>query len=151
MVAIFSGDWIIEVVEKRADFSQRFIVEGSAGSDGVYPGETATPPVKVSGSRWLIRFEWSNNSGSSWQPSQLRRTGAEYTLDTGLTVFLGADDNWDLLRDKDFDDVVLRCRNTDRQRNPWHPFKNPYNFTLPRDVRQRSRAKEPIKSSPDSN
>ncbi len=137
MAEMFSGDWTVEVFQKDADFSERFIIEGSRASDGVYPGETATPPVSVSGPSWFIRFEWNDNAGSGWQPSDVRRTGAAYTLQDGLVVLLGADDNFEQLRDHDFNDVVLRCRNVDPQLNPWHPFANPYDFTLPEDVRQK--------------
>lgn len=139
MTEIFSGDWTIEVFQKEAAFSERFVIEGSLASDGVYPGETTTPPVSVSGTSWSIRFEWNDNAGSGWQPSDIRRTDAAYTLQNGLVVFLGADDNFEQLRDHDFNDVVLRCRNIDPQLNPWYPFANPYDFTLPEDVRQKER------------
>ena len=64
MIEMFSGDWTVEVFQKDASFSQRFIIGGSIASDGVYPGETTTPPVSVSGPRWSIRFEWNDNAGS---------------------------------------------------------------------------------------
>lgn len=131
MAEIFSGDWTVEVFEKDASYSQRFIIEGSLASDGVYIGETTTSPVSVSGQNWSIRLEWNDNVGSGWQPSDVRRTGAAYTIQDGLTVFLGADDNFEHLRDHDFNDVVLRCRNIDPRLNPWYPFVKPYDFTLP--------------------
>jgi hypothetical protein len=136
MAETFSGQWLVEVFQKDAAFSERFIVEGSLGSDGIYPGEMITPAVSVSGQNWSIRFEWNDNAGSDWQESAVRRTGAAYTLQDGLIVFLGADDNFPSRRDGDFNDVVLRCRNLDPQLNPWDPFANPYDFTLPKDVRQ---------------
>lgn len=131
MAEIFSGDWTVEVFQKDADFSERFVIEGSLASDGIYPGEVSTRPVSVSGARWSIRLEWNDNAGSGWQPSGVRRTSAIYSLQDGLVVFVGADDNFENLRDHDFNDVVLRCRNVDRQLNPWFPFVNPYEFTLP--------------------
>lgn len=138
MAETFAGNWVVEVFQKDAAFSQRFIIEGSNGSDGVYAGETSTPPVSVSGANWSIRFEWNNNAGSGWQASEERRNGATYTLAEGLVVFLGADDNVVHLRDHDFNDVVLRCRNVDPELNPWLSVV-PYDFTLPEDVRQKGR------------
>jgi hypothetical protein len=133
----FFGDWTLEVIEKEAAFSERFVIDGSDASDGVYPGETTTPPLAVTGARWRVTLEWNDNAGSGWQPSDVRRTGAAYTLQDGLVIVLGADDNFPQFRDEDYDDVVLRCTSNDPRINPWHPFINPYDFTLPRDVRDR--------------
>jgi hypothetical protein len=125
---LFSGRWILEVVSKEARFRQRFIVQGSDASDGSYPGDLTTSPVEVSGRRWFLRVEW--HDGWVWQPSDICRTGASYTVDEGLVTVIGADDSVEP-RDRDFDDLVLRCRNLDPQLNPRIPLRNPPDFTLP--------------------
>jgi hypothetical protein len=127
----------VTVFSKDAAFSERFVIEGSVSSDGVYAGETTTPPVSVSGARWFLRFEWNDNAGSGWQPSDIRRTAASYTLQEGLVTFLGADDNFEQFRDQDFNDLVLRCRNLDPEINPRIPLFNMPDFTLPADVRKK--------------
>jgi len=129
---LFSGNWVIQVFSKDAAFSERFVIEGSLASDGAYAGETTTPPVSVSGPRWFLRFEWNDNAGSGWQPSDVRRTGASFTLQEGLVTFLGADDNFSQLRDHDFNDLVLRCRNLDPEINPRIPLTTPPDFTVPK-------------------
>lgn len=131
MTEIFYGDWTVEVFSKDAAFSQRFIIDGSDASDGVHPGATGTAPVSVSGQRWSITMEWNDDVGSGWQPSDVRRTSATFTLQDGLVILLGADDNFEQLRDHDFNDVVLRCHNTDPTLTPWQPLGNPLDFTLP--------------------
>lgn len=136
---LFSGNWTVTVFSKDAAFSERFVVEGSVASDGAYAGETTTPPVSVSGPRWFLRFEWNDNAGSGWQPSDIRRTAASYTLQEGLVTFLAADDNFEQFRDHDFNDLVLRCRNLDPQINPRIPLFNMPDFTLPDDVRKKCR------------
>ena len=84
---LFSGSWTVEVVfSTEVGLSQRFIIEGSVASDGIYAGETTTPPVSVSGPRWLLRCEANDDAGSGWQPSDIRRTAATYTLQEGCSV-----------------------------------------------------------------
>jgi hypothetical protein len=86
------------------------------------------------------RAGFSDSSGTTtwaraWQPSDLRRTAASYTLQEGLVTVLGADDNFEQFRDHDFNDLVLRCRNLDPELNPRIPLFNTPDFTLPVDVR----------------
>ena len=133
---LFSGNWTVAFFSKDAAFSERFVIEGSVASDGAYAGEPTTPPVSVSGPRWFLRFEWNDNAGSGWQPSDIRRTAASYTLQEGLVTFLGADDNFEQFRDHDFNDLILRCRNLDAEINPRIPLFNMPDFTLPGDVRK---------------
>jgi hypothetical protein len=52
----------------------------------------------------------------------------------GLVTFIGADDNFEALRDHDFDDLVLRCRNVDPDVNPRIPLTTPLDVPLPDDV-----------------
>lgn len=74
-----------------------FLIVGSADADGAYDG---TPGVRIqmSGDAWTLELEWNDNAGSVWQPSDVRKT-AEYTISNGLSVTLGADDNFDAVRD----------------------------------------------------
>ncbi len=130
---LFSGSWMIQVFSKDADFSERFVISGSLASDGAFPGEAGTGAVFVSGPRWLLRFEWNDNAGSGWQPSDLRRVGALFNLGQGLTTLLGADDNFPQLRDHDFNDLVLRCQRLDSKLTV-HPIVLP-DFTLPDSLR----------------
>jgi hypothetical protein len=135
---LFSGKWLIEVVSKDAVFSERFVIEGSDASDGIYDRELATTPFVVTGSRWFLRFEWNNNAGSGWQPSDLKRTAAQFTLAGGLVTFLGADDNFPPLRDHDFNDLVLRCRNLDPDLSPQIPPGGGLDFTTPDGTRKKN-------------
>jgi hypothetical protein len=128
---LFSGRWALTVQSTSADFSERFVIEGSDASDGTYPGATSTPPLFVSGPRWFLRFEWNNNVGSGWQPSDIMRTDASFTLTDGLVTVLGADDNFEPLRDHDFNDLVLRCHNLDPKLNPGVPVTIPPGMALP--------------------
>ena len=131
----FHGDWTVEVFFKEAFFDQRFAISSSDTSDGVYPGVPGSPPVNVTGMKWQISLEWNDNANSGWQPSDVRRNTVDYTVSDGLVVMIGADDNYEQFRDHDFNDIVLRCRNTEQRLAPWHPIVNPYDFTLPDSVR----------------
>jgi hypothetical protein len=131
MAELFYGEWMVEVFQRDAALSQRFITSGSS-NDNVYPAETTTNPVSVSswpGQGFAVQMEWKDIAGSDfdWQPSDVRRIGVEYTLQDGLVVLLKAEDN----------DFVLRCRNVDPQLNPWRSSAvNLPDFTLPEDVRR---------------
>src|SRR4051794_13178299 len=142
MAESFSGDWTIEFVSKEADFAERFIVEGANTGNGTYVAEAGMPSISVSGPNWSIRFEWNDNAQSGWQASAVRKIAADSTLQNGLVVLLGIDDNFEGLRDRDWNDVVVRCRNVEPQLNPWLPFTNPYDFTVPKDVRQKGQVIE---------
>lgn len=131
---------------------KRFIIEGSLASDGVYhlgvdplavvadPLGTQvpiiTPPISVSGPSWFIRFEWDGGGVLSWQSdTSLKRSSAAYTLQGGLVVDLLSDNRSVIPPGPTpslFDSASLRCRNLDPKLNPWLPFANPYDFTLPR-------------------
>ena len=130
MAEVFYGTWTVEVLAKDAAFSQRFVIAGSDAADGDYPGAIGTPPVSVAGQRWTLALEWNDDAGSGWLPSDVRRTSAVFTLQDGLVVVLGADDNFEQFRDHDFNDVVLRCHNVDPALTPWHPPISTLDFTL---------------------
>lgn len=126
---VFHGNWIVQVISKDAAFDERFVVLGSIGSDGAYPGVPGTA-VRVDGTAWQLAFEWNNNVGSGWQPSDSKKLRAEYFDDRGLVVTIGVDDNEPVARDQDFNDIVVLCKNIDQEINPWVPFVNKANFTI---------------------
>jgi hypothetical protein len=130
MTEVFYGPWNVMVESKEAYYSQRFTIRGSVNADGTYPGIPGTGPGDVHGSQWTIDLEWNDNAHSGWQPSDAKRS-ATYSLPDGLTLFIGADDNYEQYRDHDYNDMVLACRSL----NPDHaPYKGttPYEFTVDR-------------------
>lgn len=145
MAQRFSGDWTVEcfVNIHLAHFPYRFIIEGSRTSDGVYPLEITTPPVSVSGPNWSIRLEWYDprEGRTDWFPGNVGRTGATYTIADSLVVILDPTFSSGQEPILTLDGMMLalpwhpirmRCRNVDPKLNPWHPFANPYDFTLPK-------------------
>jgi hypothetical protein len=134
MTQTFYGPWSVEVVSLEASFSERFVIGGSANADGAYDG-TPGVSVQVSGDEWTLDLQWNDNTGSGWQPSDVRKT-AEYTISDGLVVTLGADDNLDAVRDHDYNDVVLACRSMDPTIDP--PATDPpLDFTITEDQLRR--------------
>jgi hypothetical protein len=134
MTQTFYGPWSVEVVSLEASFSERFVIGGSANADGAYDG-TPGVSVQVSGDEWTLDLQWNDNTGSGWQPSDVRKT-AEYTISDGLVVTLGADDNLDTVRDYDYNDVVLACRSMDPTIDP--PATDPpLDFTITEDQLRR--------------
>jgi hypothetical protein len=133
MTQTFHGTWSIQVSEIHAGFAQRFIISGSAGSDGIYPGVVGTLLPQVSGSQWTVRMEWNDNVSSGWQPSDVRRS-ASYTVQHGLVVLLGADDGFPANRDHDYNDMILSCVNLEPEVNPFPPGPPPFDFSLPKSI-----------------
>lgn len=132
MTHTFYGQWTITVGVIRAGYAQRFIVSGSSGSDGIYPGVVGTI-VPVAGQRWTVAMEWNDNAGSGWQPSDVRKS-AWATVREGLVVQLSGDDGPPGNQDHDYDDLILICVNRDPNINPYPPGPPPYDFSLPRKV-----------------
>lgn len=127
----FRGDWLVQFSSTSADFSQRFVIIGSTSSDGIYPGTAGTQISRVSGQKWSIKMEWNNNVGSGWQPSDIR-TYPTYLIQEGLIITLYADDNYENMRDFDYNDLVPRCRSLDPALNPIPPNGNNFGFFGPR-------------------
>ena len=142
MAETFYGPWEITVVSRDAWFDQRIVVTGSDGMDGAYPGVPGSPPLRVTGAEWSLRMEWNDNAGSGWQPSEIRRA-ARYTVAEGLVVELGVDDNYEHLRDHDFNDVVIGLVSRDPLHTPLHPIVNPYDFTVPKKYLDEARRRQP--------
>lgn len=135
MPEIFYGTWLIDVIAKDAAFSQRYVINGSDRVDGDYPADTTTPRLQVSGAEWTLTMEWNDNAGSGWQPSRVRRSTVDFTVENGLVIVLGVDDNWIQVADNDFNDVQLRCQNIDPHLTPWHPHRRTVDFSLPKGRR----------------
>lgn len=126
----FYGDWFVEVIGVDSAFSQRFVISGSDLADGAYDGVDGIS-ARVSGEAWTIDLEWNDNASSGWQPSDVQKT-ATYTIDVGLVVTLGADDNVEELQDRDFNDMVVACTSLDPTVNP--PMTDPpLDFTITED------------------
>lgn len=132
MLETFYGTWLIDVIGKDAAFSQRYVINGSDRADGAYLADTTTPRLQVSGAEWTLTMEWNDNAGSDWQPSRARRSTVNFTVEDGLMVILGVDDNWIQVADQDFNDVVLHCQNIDPHLIPWHPHKRTIDFSVPK-------------------
>ncbi len=130
MAETFYGSWFIDVVSKDADFIEQYVIQGSDRSDGTYIADTTTPRVHVSGEQWTLELQWNDNVGSGWQPSRIRRSDVRFTVEDGLVVVVGADDNFEAVADGDFNDVVLRLQNIDRHLIPWHPYRRKVDFTV---------------------
>jgi hypothetical protein len=136
MPEIFAGDWTVEGAisgDIQLDHQYRFVIAGSVASDGAHPVSLTNPPISVSGATWSISLEYftlyahpiadpNPPRPPEWVPFDARRTSVAYTIENGLVVFLGTSAK----------DQFLICRNVDPKLNPWHPFTNPYDFTLPK-------------------
>ncbi|MEU2717951.1 hypothetical protein [Streptomyces sp. NPDC007205] len=134
MTQTFHGEWFVQVVSWESAFDQRFVISGSDSADGPYAG---TPGVgtQVSGDRWTLTLEWNDNVASGWQPSGVRKSAA-YTIQDGLVITLGADDNVEPLRDLDYNDLVVSCTSLDQAINP--PASDPpLHFTITEDQLRR--------------
>jgi hypothetical protein len=134
MAETFYGDWLVRCIEKDSDFEQRFKISGSDSSDSTYNGTPGTQIDRVSGQQWSIEMEWNDNAGSGWQPSDIGRSAASYTVQEGLVITLGADDNWPEKRDGDYNDLIIVCKSLDPAINPNPPPPNPPHFTISNDM-----------------
>src|SRR5262245_48658109 len=123
MSETFYGTWLIDVIAKDAAFSQRYVIQGSDRSDGAYPADVTTPRLQVSGDEWTLTLEWNDNASSGWQETRIARSPVTFTVEEGLVVVLGGDDNWVQVADGDFNDIQLRCQNIDPELIPWHPYR----------------------------
>lgn len=148
MGEVLYGPWNVTVLSKEAWFDQRFIITGSVNADGVYPGIPGTGPGLVTGDEWTVSFEWNDNTSSGWQPSDVRHF-ARYTVTEGFVVELGADDNYEQFRDRDYNDMVLTCVNQDPALTPLHPVTPFYDFSVPQDILDKNPHPRPDVRRPD--
>lgn len=105
MAITMQGAWTISVKSKNASFPQRFLIQGSDSADGVYPGETGSPAVNVTGAQWSITIQHNPTGPVTWLPSAERVTnpalaGSQITFDIQSNDSGG---------DHDYDDLVLTC------------------------------------------
>lgn len=117
---IFYGEWSVECYKVDAVFSEQFIIKGSDNGDAIYKGTPGTNIARVSGEQWSISMEWNDNASSGWQPSDIKRSSS-YTVQEGLVIMLGADDNYSTQRDSDYNDLILICKSLDPTINPTPP------------------------------
>ena len=147
------GIWSLEVTFGETHSSERFTINGSDSSDGVYDKRQilagiSTVPTMVSGAAWSIMMEFSPfgflNIGQvgpyimgSWYESGIVRS-ATYTENDYLVVMLDADypRSLDYSTRPDHGDpgLVITCRSLDPSLRPPQPVINPLNFTLPRET-----------------
>ena len=106
MPITMQGNWTVAVKSKNAGYRQRFIIQGSDAADGIYPGETSTPPVDVTGTQWSITIEHlPRGRGASWQVSD-ERLGTP-SRSAGQIVFdIFSNDSGP---DEDYNDLILTC------------------------------------------
>lgn len=131
MPEVFYGPWSVRVLDSHFPQRQRFEISGSDTSDGAYPG-TPGSTVSVTGAKWSLTMSWREDG--VWQPSALRRTSASFTNSEGLVVWVGAADSPSGSVDLDYDDMILVMHSEDPSLSPIRPWKNPYDFTIPRRI-----------------
>lgn len=145
-VQVFYGPWNVTVQSREAYFAQRFTISGSDASDGTYLGVPGTGPGDVTGAQWTINFEWNDNSHVDWHPSDSQRS-AEFTVSDGLVIQAGVDDNFQAVRDGDFDDLVLRCVSNEPDLNPFRGIV-PYDYTITQEQLDRYQKTRPDEKDP---
>jgi hypothetical protein len=131
----FSGKWTVEVISKNANFDIRFDIRGTAPITGQGPhmGVVGTS-VPVDGPDWHIAFEWSKTNEFLWNACEARKLSADFLLDKGLVVTIGAHRDIPAEASHAFDELVVRLRNTDPQLNPFVPITHP-DFTYKRRIK----------------
>jgi len=105
MAVVVQGDWTVKVTVKNAAFDQRFVVSGSAASDGTYPGTVGTR-IEAAGANWSIQIQNRSSASNPWVDSDMR-IGPE--TPSGISVIRVVESN-DQGGDVDFDDLVLELR-----------------------------------------
>ncbi len=95
----------LTVIERNADFDQRFTISGSANADGIYPGIVGTniDVVDQGQQPWTLTIQ--HNDGSGWADSELRQTpsmksGSQITFNIESEDLPGSGS-------PDFNDLVL--------------------------------------------
>jgi hypothetical protein len=98
------GTWTVSVKSKEPFSSpQQFVISGAATGNGVYVGDTATPPVTVTGDAWSITVQHNPGSGFVDSFDQIVfpvKSGNQYKFDIQAN-----DDDVDPV----FDDLILTC------------------------------------------
>lgn len=126
MTETLYGPWQITIQQSVASFHQRFVIEGSQDSDGIYSVEIGASFI-VSGSRWTLTPEWSREA-VEWLPSRIRKS-MSFDVHSGLTITLSVDDGI-APGDGDYNDLVLICRSLDPLTQPMLSEEERIHFTI---------------------
>jgi len=130
MTETLYGPWFVLCEQLNWDFGMRFIIKGSDSSDGIYPAVPGTVIPRVSGQEWSIEIEWSiDEDRLVWHPSPTR-SSASYTISEGLVIRIGASDDYEVVHDTDYMNMVLVCKSLDQTINPKLPPDTSFNFTI---------------------
>ncbi len=105
MTITMQGAWTVAVKSKDAAFAQRFVIQGSAGSDGIYGGTVGSPAVAVTGDQWSITIQHNPTGPAGWTPSAERLT---WPVQVAGQVRFDIDSN-DTGGDQDYNDLILTC------------------------------------------
>ncbi len=104
MPLAMQGSWTVSVKSKEPGSTpQQFIIGGADTGNGVYAGDTSTPPVLVTGSAWSIDVRHNPTSGFVESFTEITfpvNNGAHYSFDIQAN-----DDDADPV----FDDLILTC------------------------------------------
>lgn len=131
MPETFFGPWQLRGTTAQSQFSERFVLAGAGGADGIYePDEGGAPTLlSVTGDEWTIDFQARFGLSGEWFSYEPTRT-TRFVPHQGLTVHLAS-----ILITKPGGDVlnhllVVRCISTDPALSP--PLTpNPFDFSLP--------------------
>lgn len=114
------GRWHLEVIQKAADFAQRFIIAGSVNADGIYAGTVGTSVEVISQGQqpWTLTIQ--HNDGFGWGDSEVRET-ARVTNGSQITFNIESED-LPGSSNPDFDDLVLRSDKIGAFEIPFRPY-----------------------------
>lgn len=138
------GNWSVKCRELNWGWGdQRFVINGSDSSDGIYDAIPDTEIARVSGPEWSIKIEYNWNRGDTlFYPSSTRKL-VSYTVSEGLMITIGASNDYVVVDgpggmhgSPDYIDTVIICKSLDPTINPKPPDIS-YNFSIsPDKVRQ---------------
>ncbi len=84
----FFGPWALTASAEEGFFEERFVITGSAGSDGIFhvPGDGSPVALSVDGARWVVDFQARFGEQDWFSYDPLR--GTAIVAPHGLTVTL---------------------------------------------------------------
>lgn len=101
------GRWHLEVTKAIHSLENRFVLLGTASSDGDYP-PTVGLDITADGTSWQLSAEYRRSSTDPWQPSAMMIDPGYERVDTQATI--GAEDP---LPEPDFEDIQWAARYLD--------------------------------------
>src|SRR2546423_4344175 len=114
MSETFTGTWHITVISHEPGPQRRFIIQGSNGADGTYPGDDGTTAdiVGFGFAPWTIQIQ--NNDGvHGWQDSGMRLDApANLPSSTEVVQLIRSEDD-PASTEVIWDDIILEARNLD--------------------------------------